>query len=320
MALDPYCLIFTSVKRKARSALIYSAVIVWGGSTLASYSCTGGDDYEVALSSLVEAERAFSSASAQLGTRDAFIDNLADDAVIFRPGPVNAQSYLQQQPLEPGLLSWEPVFADVGAAGDLGFTTGPWEFRREPTDAEAIAHGQYFSIWMKQADGSWKVVVDHGTVSPAPSAKELLHTPVRVTGEPAVGSPTDAAVLRESLLKQDRDFATSSQVVGVSKSLTTFVGTGVRVLRNGQQPSSGVDAMRRLHSESPGTLTWEPLGGGVSSSGDVGYTFGEYSIAAPTSPVPEEKGNYLRAWRRQQDGNWMIVVDLMTPLPSATGG
>jgi len=173
---------------------------------------------------------------------------------------------------------------------------------------------------MKQADGSWKVVVDHGTVSPAPSAKELLHTPVRVTGEPAVGSPTDAAVLRESLLKQDRDFATSSQVVGVSKSLTTFVGTGVRVLRNGQQPSSGVDAMRRLHSESPGTLTWEPLGGGVSSSGDVGYTFGEYSIAAPTSPVPEEKGNYLRAWRRQQDGNWMIVVDLMTPLPSATGG
>jgi len=304
----------------ARSVLIYSALIVWGGGTLASYSCTGGDGYEVALNSLVEAERAFSRASAKLGARDAFIEHLADDAVIFRPGLVKAQPYLQQQPLEPGLLSWEPAFADVAAAGDLGFTTGPWEFRRDPADAEAIAYGQYFSIWMKQADGSWKVVIDHGTVTPAPSEKELLHTPVRVTGELGDGEPTDVATLRESLLKQDRDFAVSSQVVGVSRSLTTFVGTNVRVLRNGQPPLSGVEAMRDLYSESPGILTWEPLGGGVSSSGDLGYSFGEYSVAAPTSLVPDDKGNYLRAWRRQPDGNWMVVVDLMTPLPPATGG
>jgi len=308
------------MKKHGRSKLISYVVIGLVGGTLASYSCTGRDDYEVALNSLVEAERSFSRASAELGTRDAFIRYLADDAVVFRPGPVNAQEYLRQQPMEPGLLSWAPVFADVGAAGDLGFTTGPWEFRRDPADAEAIACGQYFSIWRKQADGSWKVVIDHGTVSPAPREKEPLHTPVRLTGEAGDSAPTDVAVLRESLLKQDRDFATASQVVGVSKSLTTFVGAGVRVLRNGQLPISGVEAMRKLHSETPGILTWQPLGGDVSSSGDLGYSFGQYSIATPASPVTDEKGNYLRAWRRGPDGNWMIIVDLMTPLPSASGG
>ena len=31
-----------------------------------------------------------------------------------------------------------------------------------------IEYGKYTSIWKKQADGSWKVVLDMGNASPAP--------------------------------------------------------------------------------------------------------------------------------------------------------
>src|SRR5947209_5514670 len=83
------------------------------------------------LNSLVEAERAFARASVARGTRAAFLENLADDSVIFHPHPVDGKTWWTAQAKRPGLLTWRPVFADVSGAGDLGYTTGPWEFREK---------------------------------------------------------------------------------------------------------------------------------------------------------------------------------------------
>ncbi len=56
----------------------------------------------------------------------------------------------------------------------------------------------------------------------------------------------------------------------------------------------------------------------MSRAGDLGYTYGEYEFTARGSGTPDELGNYVRAWRRYDDGgsgSWRVVVDLMSRLP-----
>jgi ketosteroid isomerase-like protein len=69
-------------------------------------------------------------------------------------------------------LIWTPVYADLSASGDLGYTYGTFEFRSKDKDGKpTVAHGKYTSIWKKQTDGSWKVVLDMGNDSPDPGKK-----------------------------------------------------------------------------------------------------------------------------------------------------
>ena len=66
-------------------------------------------------------------------------------------------------------LTWAPVHADLAASGDLGYTYGTYEFRSKDKDGKpAVSYGKYASIWKKQKDGNWKVVMDMGNSSPAP--------------------------------------------------------------------------------------------------------------------------------------------------------
>ena len=298
----------------------YVAATAAAAGALVLSSCSSetetGEGYEMALTSLVESERAFSSAAAELGIRDAFIANMADDAVIFRPQVVNAQAFLREQPATPGVLSWEPAFADVGDSGDLGFTTGPWNFAPDP-DSEYIAFGQYFSFWKKQSDGTWKVVIDHGTSQPERDASQAVRTPVRAATAKTEEDPADIAEIRESLLQRDRAFAAALSTGVTTEILATFAEPSIRLMRNGRPPFYGIESMSELATETPGSPTWVVLGGDASRSGDLGYTYGEYTVTATTT---EEVGNYVRAWRRSPDGSWRIVVDLMVPIPPAPGG
>src|SRR5437660_12096918 len=127
---------------------------------------------------MVEMEHAFAKAAATKGTRDAFLEFLAEDGIIFQPAPVNGKKYWTARQPRKGLLSWEPAFADVARAGDLGYTTGPWEFRPNGPDDKPVAFGQYFTIWKKQRDGSWKAVLDRGVTSERSFATRLLQFPL----------------------------------------------------------------------------------------------------------------------------------------------
>jgi ketosteroid isomerase-like protein len=60
-------------------------------------------------------------------------------------------------------LTWTPMGADISASGDLGYTFGTFEFRSKDKDGNLVVdHGKYTSIWKKQKDGNWKVVLDMG--------------------------------------------------------------------------------------------------------------------------------------------------------------
>src|ERR1700736_3391337 len=117
-------------------------------------------------------EAEFMKAAAEKGSQG-YMSYYADDAVEVPNGAAIIQGkaniakgmgFLDQT---DNRLIWTPVGADVSASGDLGYTYGNYEFHSKDKEGKPIIeHGKYTSIWKKQKDGSWKVVLDMGNASP----------------------------------------------------------------------------------------------------------------------------------------------------------
>ena len=260
---------------------------------------------------LVEMEHAFAQAAATKGTRDAFLEFLADDGIIFQPGPVNGKKFWSERPSRKGLLSWEPIFADVSRAGDLGYTTGPWEFRPNGPDDQPIAFGQYFTIWKKQRDGSWKAVLDRGVSSEKSFATKLLQFPLHDEAS-TYDSKFNVASGRAALMKLEEDFSTLSVRKGATAAFDSYLAGDARVLRQNVAPAVGKENALVLISGSAGTLTWKPTMADVSASGDLGYTYGPFDLKRGDAII--EHGSYVRVWKKDGNG-WRVVIDVMSPDP-----
>lgn len=58
-------------------------------------------------------------------------------------------------------LSWEPVQVEVARSGDFAFERGTYQFtQNDPKGNPVTVVGKYLTVVKKQADGSWKVVID----------------------------------------------------------------------------------------------------------------------------------------------------------------
>ena len=69
-------------------------------------------------------------------------------------------------------LRWQPARAEILIPGHVGYTTGRYERRVKHKEGNTeVEHGTYVSVWRKQADGSWKIILDTGNADPAPAAK-----------------------------------------------------------------------------------------------------------------------------------------------------
>ncbi len=54
-------------------------------------------------------------------------------------------------------LTWMPEGGELAPAGDMGFTWGHYEGHAKNSSG---TRGRYMTIWKKEADGTWKVVLD----------------------------------------------------------------------------------------------------------------------------------------------------------------
>jgi ketosteroid isomerase-like protein len=60
-------------------------------------------------------------------------------------------------------LTWTPTDALMGPSGDMGYTWGHFEgHAKDPNGNPVVTSGRYVTIWRKQPDGNWKVVLDAG--------------------------------------------------------------------------------------------------------------------------------------------------------------
>jgi ketosteroid isomerase-like protein len=64
-------------------------------------------------------------------------------------------------------LTWTPTDAVMGPSGDMGYTWGHYEGHSKDANGNPVTtSGRYMSIWRKQPDGNWKVVLDAGSNEP----------------------------------------------------------------------------------------------------------------------------------------------------------
>jgi len=280
------------------------------------------DDPAREVRSLVETERAFSAASVAHGIRDSFLAFLADDGIVFHPGPVNGkQSWGARAPV-PGVLKWEPIYAYVSQAGDMGYDTGPWEYRRGSLQDEPVAFGNFVTVWKKQQDGTWKFVLDLGTenerpTQPAPAWQLPANFVMNVW---KARSAVDVQAESAAILDLEREFSQAAATKGLVKAYQDYVSSDIRLFRTGKFPSVGRDAALAVFTARPQTLVWQSTKADVSRSGDLAYDYGTYELreAANAGAAQTESGNYVHIWKRQRGGKWKLVVDVQNPIPPQT--
>jgi ketosteroid isomerase-like protein len=257
-----------------------------------------------AVESLVAAERAFAATSVDRGIRDAFLANLGDSAVIFRPGPVAGRQWFGTHAGSRAHLNWEPRYAEVSASGELGFTTGPFELRPQGPDTTPV-YGHYVTMWSRGAGGTgaWKVALDIGIGHRAVASDSLTVRSGRSTAF------ADAAGQRAALLRTDSSLGATPAMLATL--LANRLAADARLYRDGGPPVVGQGAVRGALASDKRLYGSAPLGGGVADAGDFGYTWGSYTLTAPSgAQAGDEHGYYLRIWRREGGGQWRIVLDL----------
>lgn len=296
---------------------IFAALLTVSASAQLPTLPLGDKDFPKALAPVVEAEHAFAVYSIEHGMKEAFLRFAAPDGIVFRRTPVNAvEAWTQTTPAPTGLLTWYPTYADVSRAGDLGWTTGPYEFREKPDDKQAAGNGHYVTLWRRQPDGTFKFVLDFGIQHDAPASKETALQYPTSARKTSINSKSvaDMEAARATLFDAERALANDSTSKGSSVALLAHADETFRLYRQNSFPFVGREAARKALEGKAEVVTWKPTKAEVSRSGDLGYAYGTYeSKSKPSDEKPSEQGNYMRIWKRQ-GGAWRVVLDVTNPV------
>lgn len=256
---------------------------------------------------MADTERAFARRARETTVRQAFIDFFADESVGFGPDPEPAREALRKRdtPQPPGFeLHWEPRLGDIAASGDLGYLTGPAEYINP---GKPNTYSCYFSVWKRQPDGQFRVILDVGISTPekTPFPPGLTRSAARA----AWAGPPSRVHAEASLLEADRAFAADVAARGASAAFASAMHEAGRLNRPGLQPMTR-DAATAWLAREVSAMTSTPMKAETAASGDLGYTWGSYSA---TTPNGSGGSYYIRVWTRRADGSWQLVSDIITP-------
>lgn len=257
-----------------------------------------------AVRAMVEAEKEFYQTGQEKGTRAAFLEFLADDGIVFRPGPVNGKEVWSKRQ-ETGLaLVWEPTFAAISRSADFGYDTGPSKWRAKKTDPKFTGFGHFVSVWKKQKDGAWKVALDCGIENTKSDAKPPLQ----------LVTPTNRGQGTLESLQQAQSAFIATAKLDFTKAFRQFGSDDVRLYRNGSFPTIGKKAGVELLGSEQAGVAMEVLKSDMSSSGDLAYSYGSCS---DTRTQPGKAGHFVQIWQTNASGAWKLVLDWQQPLPKS---
>jgi hypothetical protein len=146
----------------------------------------------------------------------------------------------------------------------------------------------------------------HGKSATIPTASSLQLLPADVTAGTQKQENS-----RRSLQKAQWQFAKAAHD-GIGKAILDYAADDIRVCRDKSFPAVGLVAARLMLNSEHGKATFEPGGSKMSRSGDLSYSYGNYS---------EERGNavdhgiYLMIWRVDMNGDWKLALNLQKKLP-----
>ena len=290
---------------------IWIALIALLTSSISGQSTTSPSD---ALITLAAEERAFAAFTVKEGFRDGFLKYFAEDGIGFGPHPERTREKLMQLPPQTGprkvIFNWAPMFGDISDAGDLGYTTGPVLYTDAGDNPRPPRHGIYFSVWQKQADGTWKVVVDMGVDTP--NAVAPIDT--RFVAAKPVGPRVPnrrGKTPGDDFKKLDWNLWRSIAETSPTSAYKTYLDDQFRIHRKGMMPLTPGDSLAPVLDP---MTKFEIVDGKIATSGDLAFTYGKYTADYGRGRI--ENGYYVHVWRRDARSAWRLVADIQNPLPS----
>ena len=130
-----------------------------------------------------------------------------------------------------------------------------------------------------------------------------------------VEKKNDQKKWRNEIIETELEFSKMASKEGISKAFLTYAADEAVLMRNNNL-IIGIKAIEenfnnKSSASGKATLTWKPDFVDVSSSGDLGYTYGKYTytIKDTLGNSNINKGIFHTVWKRQVDGNWKFVWD-----------
>jgi ketosteroid isomerase-like protein len=274
-----------------------------------------------ALDSMVATERAFSAYAQTAGLKDAFLRHLASDAIVFEPLPVPAAGKVEQWPAPSAAdwaVLWEPSYAEISAAGDLGWDTGPADLRPPAAAQRKPIQGQFNSVWRRDEGGPWKLVCDLGVEVSPPAAiygeAEYEAGPLPDgAADATLDATADTALPDLAALDRALGEATAN---GIAAGVASRVDERGRLHHQGLPASVGPEAVRTALDSLTGAWRLVPAGSGVARSNDLGYSYGvlERFGAGADAGTPPDSSVYLNVWKRKGANEWRLALAVVKPL------
>jgi len=145
-------------------------------------------------------------------------------------------------------------------------------------------------------------------------------------GTTVLSRPTHSAapkVTVETLKQLEAEFMKAAAEKG-SKGYLSYYADDAVELPNGAPAIEGkvnIAPGMNFLDDPNNRLTWTPTGGNVSSSGDLGYTYGTFEFRSNDKDGKPrvEHGKYTSIWKLQKDGSWKVVLDMgnASPVPKS---
>lgn len=123
----------------------------------------------------------------------------------------------------------------------------------------------------------------------------------------------DPDALKAEIVAVEAAFNASVTQNGIHHGFLEFAAEDAIMIRN-SQATEGKPAIAARFGKSSDTgqkLTWSPRKIEVAQSGELAYSFGDFTYMATDSlgDVDTLTGHFCTIWKRQPDGSWKFVVD-----------
>lgn len=135
-------------------------------------------DPEIGRNEVMDADRAF-AAAAQVRGLDGWMEYIAPDAArLHRIGTSFVRGHEEIRRADAAIFAdparrmiWEPTDGGLFAEGNHGFTTGRYQVLEKQADGSErlLGQGGYVSVWRREADGRWLIIMDTGAADPPPA-------------------------------------------------------------------------------------------------------------------------------------------------------
>jgi len=266
-------------------------------------------DSSSALFKMRDAERHFAQNSVMHGRNAAFVESFAEESVIFTDKWIsNGKQFWKERKEAAVVLKWEPEFMDIAGSRDFGVSTGPWEMQEYRPNTSALYTGYFLTVWKKQANGIWQVILDAGSGSPPPVGNVHSFSFPKGADRPVPDIKSKASVKNE-LPDMENQMLNAWKKNPDLSTYTSFLARDVRIQNIGHLPTVNRDTINKFISQFDKTLTWKTSGSGIAASGELGFTYG-YIFTKGVQDKPS--GHYVRIWKKQSDDKWAITIDMLS--------